>query len=463
MAYAKGFTMILDKVFQPFIQETPIAVMARAVLERILDPQHLDDLFARTATRQYTNELLFSTLVDLMARVVLRQEPSVHAAYRKLEEQIPVSDQSVYNKLQHVELAVSAALVEDSARRVAPVLTALGASLPPLLRGYRVRFLDGNHLAATEHRLAELRPTWAAPLPGLALVVLDQEHMTATDVLLTEDGQAQERSLLEAVYPLVRRRDVWVADRNFCTVGFLLALRSRQAFFVVRQHAKLPCQVLGQRQAKGRCDTGRLSEQRVHLRAEEGKPVKLRRVTIVLDQPTRDGDTEIHILTNLPAKVPAHQVAAIYRKRWTIEGLFFEVSQTLSCEIDTLCYPKAALFAFCLGLLASNAVALLKAALRAEHGEEVVSQELSAYYVTLEIRQTYTGMMVAIPAKHWQIFRTLSDAEIARVLRTIAGHVSLRRYRKTPRGPKKPQPKRRRYRNGEHISTAKAIADRRWM
>lgn len=453
--------MLLDKLFEPFLQETPIAVMARVVLEHLLDPQHLDALFTRTAQRQYTNELLFSTLVDLMARVVLRQEPSVHAAYRKLEDQIPVSDQSVYNKLQHVELTVSAALVQDSAQRVAPVISALEAALPPLVPGYRVRFLDGNHLAATEHRLDELRQTWAAPLPGLALVVLDQEHRTATHVVLLEDGQAQERSVLEQVYPLVRPRDLWVADRNFCTRGFLLALRGRDGFFVVRQHRKLPVEALGKRKPKGRCATGRLYAQQVRLRDEEGKAVNLRRVTVVLDQPTREGDTEIHLLTNLPARVPTKKVAEVYRQRWTIEGLFFEVSQTLSCEIDTLCYPKAALFAFCLGLLASNAVALLKAALRAEHGAEVVSQQVSAYYVALEIRQTYRGMMVALPAAHWQVFRDLSATALARVLRHIASHVSLRRYRKTPRGPKKPPPKRRRYRNGEHISTARIIAEHR--
>ena len=196
--------MLLDNVFEPFIKEAPICVMARGVLQRILDPHHIDHLFTQTAQRQYTNELLFSSLVDLMTRVVIGQEPSVHAAYRKLEDQLPVSDQSVYNKLQHVELAVSAALVRDSARRIAPVIRALRASLPPLLPGYRVKFLDGNHLAATEHRLEELRSTWAAPLPGLALAVLDQEHMTVTDVLLSEDGHAQERALLGAVYPLVR-------------------------------------------------------------------------------------------------------------------------------------------------------------------------------------------------------------------------------------------------------------------
>lgn len=454
--------MPLNKLFEPFVKETPIAVMARAVLERLLDPQAIDQLFARTARQQYTNELLFSTLVELLARVVLRQEPSVHAAYRKLEEQIPVSDQSVYNKLQHVEPTVSAALVHFSAQCVAPVIQFLRAALPPLVPGYRVRFLDGNHLAATEHRLPELRRTWAAPLPGIVLAILDQEQRTVTDVLLTEDGHAQERSLLEDVYRLVRARDIWVADRNFCTLGFLSAIGARAGCFVVRQHGNLPGAAVGQRRSKGRCDTGRLDEQRWQLRDEDGKVVNLRRVTVVLDQPTREGDTEIHILTNLPVRsAPAARVADIYRQRWTIEGLFFEVSQTLSCEIDTLCYPKAALFAFCLGLLASNAVALLKAALRAEHGEEVVSRRLSAYYLALEIRQTYQGMMVAIPAGHWQVFRELSAAALAHVLQDMARHVSLQRYRKTPRGPKKPQPQRRRYRNGDHLSTAQIIAERR--
>ena len=241
--------MLLDKVFEPFIQQKPICVMARGVLQHLLDPERLDQLFARTAQRQYTHELLFSAVVDLMSRVVLGQEPSVHAAYRTLEDQLPVSDQSIYNKLQHVELGVSAALVHESARRVAPVIGALRASLPPLLPGYRVKFLDGNHLAATEHRLAELRLTWAAPLPGLVLAVLDQEHLTVTDVLLTEDGHAQERSLLEAVYPLVRTGDVWVADRNFCTLGLLWGILGRGGFFVLRQHGGLGGELLGQRKA----------------------------------------------------------------------------------------------------------------------------------------------------------------------------------------------------------------------
>jgi IS4 transposase len=75
----------------------------------------------------------------------------------------------------------------------------------------------------------------------------------------------------------------------------------------------------------------------------------------------------------------AAQLARVYGKRWSIETAFFEITTTLSCEINTLGYPKAALFTFCLALLAYNAVALIKAALRSHHGRTKVKDEVSGY------------------------------------------------------------------------------------
>src|SRR5262249_22968616 len=251
---------------------------------------------------QYTHELLFSSLVELMSQVVLDLQPSVHAAYQALADRLPVSDQAVYDKLRHVELGVSQALVRDSARRVAPVIDALGARHASWLPGYHTKILDGNHLEASEHRLPELRTTWAAPLPGKGLVVLDQPTMTVTDVLLTEDGQAQERSLLPDVLPLVQPGDLWLGDRNFCTLRFLFSIADQKACFILRQHGSVVGELLGDRKAKGRCDTGWVYEQRLRLRNPQGQVRVVRRITVVLDQPTRDGDTEIHLLTNLPVR-----------------------------------------------------------------------------------------------------------------------------------------------------------------
>jgi hypothetical protein len=160
---------------------------------------------------------MFSSLVQLMSEVVLGVHPTVHAAYTANKEAIGVSTTALYNKLDRVEPEVSAALVHDSAALAEPVVKALRASHPRWIPGYQIKVLDGNHLSATEHRLKALRGTWAAPLPGQALVVLDQQRMLITDVILHEDGHAQERSMIAQVLQLVEADQLWIEDRNFCT------------------------------------------------------------------------------------------------------------------------------------------------------------------------------------------------------------------------------------------------------
>jgi len=313
-------TMSLGKVFEPFVEQRPICVMARGVLENLFNAEKIDALFARTAEVQYTRELLFSSVVDLMGQVVLGVQPSVHAAYQAQAAQLGISDQAIYDKLRHVELRVSAELVRDAARQAAPVIGALQAELPPLVPGYRTKILDGNHRAASDHRLEALRHTWAAPLPGQILVVLDQQPMLATEVVLCEDGHAQERSLLGQVLPLVEQDDLWIADRNFCTVDFLCGIAARGGCFVVRQHGQLKGTVVGARKLKGTINTGKVYEQKIGLVNSQGDTLTLRRITVALHEPTRDGDAEIHVLSNVPMRqASAQKLAESYGKRWTIE------------------------------------------------------------------------------------------------------------------------------------------------
>lgn len=451
--------MVLAPVFEAFIKQRPICVMARGVLERMLDPVRVDAVFERSAETGFTRELLFSSLVKLMGDVVLGVRPSVHAAFQatQADAKIGVSLTAVYNKLDRVEPVVSSALVRDSAEQARDVIDALGARLPAWLPGYRCRILDGNAPAATEHRIAELRRTWAAPLPGKILVVLDQERMLAEEVFLTEDGHAQERSLLGEVLLSVKAGDLWIADRNFCTLRFLFGIADRAACFLIRQHGQLQGTLSGRRRKVGRSETGLVSEQCIRLEdPDSGTPRNFRRITIELDQPTRDGDRQVHLLTNVP-DADALTLANLYRKRWTIETLFQDVTKTLQCEIHTLGYPKAALFAFCLALQASNAVAVLKGSLRAVHGAEIVQTQVSGYFLSLEIKSAYDGMMIAIPEEQWAFFRTSSVKQLTVLLKRIAGHADLARYRKHPRGPKKPPPKKAAYKNGGHVSTFKLL------
>ena len=49
--------MILGKVFERFVEESPVSVMFRGTLEYVLSADRLAKLFDETAERQYTKKL----------------------------------------------------------------------------------------------------------------------------------------------------------------------------------------------------------------------------------------------------------------------------------------------------------------------------------------------------------------------------------------------------------------------
>jgi len=456
--------MLLGRQFEKFIEASPVSVMVRGTLERVFDPDKLEHVFSDNAVLQYTKELTFGECVDIMSDVVFQVSPSVGAWYKKHTEELSVTRQAVYDKLKHVELPTSAGLVRYSYAELMPAAKAMGIRPQPLLAGYRVRALDGNHLSGTDHRILETRRHRAAVLPGQALVFYDPQWDFISDVIPCECGHAQERSLTEEILTAICRGDCVLADRNFCTTRIVFGIDRAKAFFVIRQH-KTNVEWKGQGRIRciGKDEHGRpIDEQTVVLSdPQSAETLTARRITIHLDKPTKDGETEIHILTNLPAKdADALKVASLYADRWTIETAFQHLTVDLRCEINTLGYPKAALFGFCLALLAYNVVSLVKLGIRAAHGKHFVDQELSMYYLTLEVAQVSAGMNIAIEAKHWNVFRTMSVEEFAQTIVELSGHLKPDKYTKHKRGPKRPQPKKVSGKKIKHLSTAKLLAAR---
>jgi IS4 transposase len=454
--------MLFSSLLERFIQNSPIAVMAQATIFYALNATSLDNLFKEHASAQYEHKIAFSALVELMSLVVCQIYRSVNSAYAKSKQKVGASLVAVYGKLSRLELPIITALVADTAGRLAAVVTELQAELPSPVPGYRVKVIDGNHLAATERRLKVLRGQAAAPLPGQALVVYDPQLDVMTNIVPCEDGYAQERSLITALLELVQEGEVWIEDRNFCTTEFVFGVQERQAYFLVRQHAgNLHWEERSEWTWCGRCATGEVYEQSVRLWTDAGREMVCRRIRLQLDQPTRDGDTELYILTNLPQSVKAVVIATAYRERWTIEVGFQKLATVLESEIDTLAYPKAALFGFAVGVAAYNVLSVVQAALRSEHGRERVQEEVSTYYIAEELSAVSEGMKIAIPRTTWCKIAGLSVAEFSRWLREVAHHADLERYKKHPRGPKKKQKKPRRDPKRPHVATSRELQSRK--
>ena len=453
---------MLNSVFDRFAEQSPISVMARGMMERILNPAQLNEWFENTAQEQYTRELLFSSVFDIMSQVVCGVHSSVHAAHQASKEEISVSVTSVYNKLNGIEANTSAELVRYAAGEAKPLIEELGGTIEPLLPGFRVKLLDGNCIEASEHRIKELRTLAAGALPGKSLVVYDPALRLPIDVFPCEDGHAQERSLLGDVLPTVEMNDLWVCDRNFCVRSFLFGIALRNGFFAIRQHANLPWTSIGKETFVGRIDGTKVFEQPILVVDESGNELKCRRIRILLKKETRDGDKEICIVTNLPKRrVNAKQISVLYRKRWKIETAFQELTEHLNSEINTLGYPPAALFGFCVALVAYINLSIIKGALSSVYGAETIEKKVSGYYIANEISGTYRGMMIAIAEEEWVVFRQYTQAELVKLLKQLATNVRLSAFRKHPRGPKKPAPKRISDPKHPHVSTARLIASRK--
>ncbi len=215
--------MLLGQVFERFVKESSVSVIVRGLLEKALCPQILDELFERSAKTQYTRELLFSTVVNLMSLVVCGVHPSVHAAHQA---------SSLRNRC-FGDLSLQRASTASNQVPVGNWLEKLqgkwkrqfGISMQQCLIcyfGYRVKIIDGNAIASSEHRLKALRQISSAPLPGQSLVVFDPGLMLAVDVFPCQDGLTCERSLFDEVLPTVEEDDEWKRRPEFLHAQVLI-------------------------------------------------------------------------------------------------------------------------------------------------------------------------------------------------------------------------------------------------
>ena len=435
--------------------------MVRATIENVLAADRLDAIFEENAQRQYAGDLMFSTVADIMGLVVCQIHPSVNAAYMDRKDEIGVTIKAVYDKLKGIEPVVSRALVRDTAARMQAIIKQTGGIAKPPLAGYRTKIVDGNHLRRTDRRIGELRELNAAPLPGQALVVFDPQYRLVVDVLPCEDGHAQERSLLPELLETVEPKDLWIADRNSARSDSCSASRHVAASSSSVNMAICRITLKGRRKRVGETETGIVYEQAMEVMDEEGNIRVFRRITVVLHEPTRDGDTEIHIVSNLPKRIGAIHIAELYRDRWQIETAFQEVAENLEGEIKTLGYPKAALFGFCMALVTYNLLSVVRAAVQAVHGEEA-ARCLSTYYLAHEVASTHVGMSVVLDGAFWtNKYAKLTPTQMANELKRLARNMRLTKYRKAKWTPKKKQKKKMNKKQRNHVSTARVLQESR--
>jgi hypothetical protein len=95
--------------------------------------------------------------------------------------------------------------------------------------------------------------------------------------------------------------------------------------------------------------------------------------------------------------------------------------------------------------------------------EAFVKEELSMYYLTLEVAQATFGLRIAVPSDVWAAFRAMSVLEFTDALQEMAKKMKKHKYTKHKRGPKKKAPKKLSGKRYHHQSTAKLIGKRKQL
>ena len=443
-----------SKLLERFIGKCPIAVLTQVTIRGVMGDE-FEQIFEEHRSQQYERTLTFSAMATAVADVVLRFAENFRQAYTTHKENLGVSLTSFYNKINSTELPISEALVTRSAERAKALQDQLGYVPREVLKGYRVFAVDGNHLPESEKRLEPLRMLHDAPLPGTIVARFDLQRQIFDRAYLLADAHAQESTVLDRVLADLQPGDLLLADRHYCILGFLHAANAKNVHFLIRQHGRFKGVLVGERRLIGRSSTGMVYEQTIKT-SDDDDALEMRRITVELDNPTRDGDSVIHLLTNLPATVCALAIADVYRHRWEEETGYYYVTTTLTCELASIGTPQAALFLFCLALMAFNIRQVLFAALYAEHDEALVN-EVSHHALSVEISRFTDGMLVVLDEEYWSQLLGDSPEDLAHLLRDLSRKIDLQRYLKSRRGPKKKIDKPPRTRPKTHVSTAKIL------
>jgi hypothetical protein len=443
---------------------SPLTTLVRGVIEWMFPGSAWDELHTQSTSHCRTRKLTIAGVATLMVQVVSGARRSLFAAFTADQASpaplVTATYQAVYGRIGRMAPEFSCALVRESAQRCGPLWTLNGEPTVPGWKGFRVRIVDGTQPDGSEHRLKVLRSIRAAGLPCRLIVQFDLATKLCVDAVASQDAYASEQKLAQVLYERAAPNDLQVCDRHFSTTQAFLALRQRQAFLLVREHLpQLILRTLGRAKKVGRVETGLVYEQAVELTdGKTGVTIQVRRIAIKLDQPTESGDTDIHLLTNLPVRVSALKIARLYRQRWSIELHFDLLKNHLQGEIVALGQPCAAIFALCLSIVAANALAVVRRALALAHGESV-TDGLSGYYLADEIAGNYRAVDVIVPPADWDSLATSSISSFWRWCIRMAKQIRLTAFKTHPRGPKYRRPRGASGKQRHHYATYRLLQD----
>lgn len=382
----------MDAFEQELMRRSPLAACVLETADFIFDEALLNSIWQRHHGRCYEDVLRFDDFVRLMRDALVRHSGSAHALFVELErdDAQPVDESNFYRKLARTPVELSRALLREGTGRLAELMPADVdvAKLPGCFDGFEVIVGDGKRIKNAAKRLKPTRGYTGKLIGAKALVAMNVRSGMAVAMNDSLDGLTNDvplvPALMDQLREMIARPILSLWDRQFDDVRTLGHLSARDGdAFIVR--LKQENHTFSVESAVETADAqGRAVRDEIGVLGKGDKTMRVRRITL-----TRAGEDEedVVLLTNLLDRCAfgAADVLELYRRRWGIEQIFQQVTETFSLEHLIGSNPKAVLFQFAYCLLLYNLVQLIKTYVAADG--KVLASVVSTFYLFNDIRK----------------------------------------------------------------------------
>jgi hypothetical protein len=393
--------------------------LAAAVLETFrfaFDERQIQQLYDQHRGRSYTAVLRFPCFLAMVRDALLQHGGSGHRLCTEQQRAgtLPVDESSFYRKLANMPVAVSRALLRQCTGQLTQLLPTPAANLlPACFESFEVVVIDGKKVKNAAKRLKPTRGYKGALLGAKTLVAMPLRSGLAIAMSDSLDGEANDLPLLPDLLPQVHqvipRPVLWMADRQFGDLHTPRRLSERAGdAYVLRYRKGIAFQADPDvPRLLSHDEQGREVIDEIGVLGSGKNALRVRRVTLRRRNAAGEED-DVVLITDLLDRqcYGALELLKLYRRRWGIENMFQQVTETFSLQHLIGSSPKAVLFQMALCLLMYNLVQIVKAYV-AQNGKvprEAVStanlfydirRELStwSYFELLMPRRSSGGLM----------------------------------------------------------------------
>ncbi|WP_445223335.1 type II toxin-antitoxin system Phd/YefM family antitoxin [Burkholderia sp. Ac-20379] len=417
-------------MLERFLEHSPIAIMARLMMQCAVDDQWLDagDDPQAALDHEPLREALLARVAEAMIAI------GAGAASFAMSPEFAPAVTALHDRMSRLRSGWGRALVKDGTALLLPLAPRLPAEWADAAGGLRLRVLDGTALPAglacrPGHDGCRFGIDADEPGGPCALPVYDPESGLVVDLVPYERGRVNERAFAGALLESLQPGELWILDGRFGTAGMLSCWPRGSGWFLLREHGCEPAwQAAGEAIDAGLLDGGRLTERPVTMAGDTGAAYRC-----IEWQPFDAASEPLRVLTNAPvAWLDTARAVRLARERWRAalplpaDAMF---DGALYADLPVRALPLA------LGIVATawNVCSVMTTAATGELDLEARDAARLPAQIAASMRSAYAGMMIALPPAWWRRYDHLSIGTLGSLAKLLAHHVDPRSDRRKRR------------------------------